>query len=71
MLKEEFAQALRQKLSQIPLETRRTWNETDLFGWYMKATREDSYLRWERCPGGNPWHWVPGFCENYYGSNAL
>ncbi|HFT1084468.1 TPA: hypothetical protein ACXI7C_000797 [Serratia marcescens] len=70
MLKEEFARALRQKLSQIPLETRRTWNETHLFAWYMKAISEDSYLRWERCPG-SPWQWVPGFCENYYGSNAL
>lgn len=69
MLKEEFARALREKLSEIPLETRRLWDGNDLFVWYMNARNEDSYLRWERCPG-DPWQWVAGFCEYHYGPNA-
>jgi hypothetical protein len=69
MLKDDFARELRRKLSQIPLETRRSWDENNLFAWYMKAISEDSYLRWERCPG-DPWQWVPGFCEGCYGQSA-
>jgi hypothetical protein len=70
MLKEEFIQALRQKLSQVPLETRRTWDETSLFIWFQQVRKEDSYLRWGRCPG-DVWQWVPGFCEYHYGPNAV
>jgi hypothetical protein len=51
MKKKEFEQSLRDKLRKVPLETRMTWKDTDLFVWWLKAKAEDSYLTWERCHG--------------------
>lgn len=50
MLKTEFEAALRSKLRAVPVETRKTWNDTDLYIWWLDAKNSDSYLTWERCP---------------------
>ena len=70
MKKEEFRNALRSKLGKIPLELRKGWNDTDLFTWWLKARAEDSYLTWERARG-DVWQYVPGFCGDLIGPNAI
>lgn len=68
MKKEHYRQAIRDSLRAVPLENRRQWTETDLFGWWVKASR-DSTLVWERSPG-DPWQHVPGFCVGLIGKDA-
>lgn len=69
MNKEDFRKALRDRLAKVPLETRKKWNETDLFGWWMKA-KEDSYLTWERA-SGDVWQHVKGMCRDLIGPSAI
>lgn len=69
MKKEDFKRAVREKLKHVPLETRKQWNDTDLFVWWCKAKTEDSYLTWELCPG-DVWQWVKGICGDLIGQNA-
>lgn len=61
MKKKEFEQAVRNKLRKVPLETRMTWKDADLFLWWLKAKAEDSYLTWEQSPC-DLWQFVPGKC---------
>jgi len=70
MNKEDFKQALREKLSAVPRETRKKWNDTDLLLWWGEVCRTDSYLRWERCPG-DIWQSVKGFCDDMIGDNII
>jgi hypothetical protein len=70
MVKEDFKQALRSKLGQIPVETRRGWSDNDLFIWWLKAKAADPYLVWERCPG-DAWQWVPGMCSDLIRERAV
>jgi len=70
MNKEDFRNALRDKLGKVPLETRKKWNDNDLFTWWLKAKAEDSYLTWERAPG-DVWQHVPGMCRELIGPNAI
>jgi hypothetical protein len=70
MNKEDFKRAVQEKLRRVPLETRKQWNDTDLFVWWGNAKAEDSYLTWERCPG-DVWQWVKGICDNLIGKNAI
>jgi hypothetical protein len=70
MKKKEFEQSLRDKLRKVPLETRMTWKDTDLFVWWLKAKAEDSYLTWERSPC-DVWQFVPGMCNDLIGKKAL
>jgi hypothetical protein len=66
MKKEEFRLALRDKLGKVPLETRKKWNDTDLYIWWLTAKAEDSYLTWERSRG-DVWQYVPGMCRDLIG----
>jgi len=70
MKKEDFKQALREKLKKVPIETRKEWTSTNLFTWWVQAKDEDSYLTWERCPG-DVWQSVPGMCKDLYGKGAI
>jgi hypothetical protein len=70
MKKEDFRNALRDKLTKVPLEVRKTWNDTDLFAWWLKARAEDSYLTWERAHG-DIWQYVPGMCRDLTGPDAM
>lgn len=70
MKKEEFRQAVRAKLQNVPVETRKQWNDTDLLVWWMKAKSEDPYLTWERCRG-DLWQQIPGICRNLIGSGII
>lgn len=69
MKKEDFKRAVRDRLDAIPLDERKTWNGTELFVWWTEVSGEDSYLRWERCPG-DLWQSVHGFCKDMIGPNA-
>ncbi|BDT60479.1 hypothetical protein MasN3_39730 [Massilia varians] len=69
MLKTEFQAALRVKLRAIPLATRKTWNDTALYIWWLEAKKDDPYLTWDRCPGDS-WQWVPGMCRDLIGESA-
>ena len=71
MKKEDFKAAVRGKLKNVPLETRKLWNNTDLFVWWSQARAEDSYLTWEKCPGSDVWQWVPGMCSDLIGKDAI
>lgn len=70
MLKEQFRQALRARLGEVPLKTRQTWDNTNLLVWWSEAQKEDSYLRWERAPG-DVWQHVKGMCPDLIGPNAI
>lgn len=69
MEKEDFKEAVRGKLKKVPLETRKLWNDNDLFVWWSRARAEDSYLTWEKC-SGDVWQWVPGMCSDLIGKDA-
>lgn len=70
MKKEDFRRAVRSKLMQTPLQTRRTWNGTDLLTWWSRAHQEDSYLTWERVPG-DIWQHVHAMCSDLIGEKAV
>ena len=70
MKKREFEQAVRNKLQAVPLETRMTWKDKDLFLWWLKAKAEDPYLTWKRSPC-DVWQFVPGMCSDLIGKKAL
>lgn len=70
MQKEDFRKALRDKLGKVSLETRKTWNNTDLYDWWRKAQADDSYLRWEQV-SGDLWQHVPGMCQDLIGPDAI
>lgn len=70
MNKEDFKEAVRGKLRNVPLETRRLWSSTDLLEWWKQAKANDSYLSWEKCPGGDVWQWVRGMCSDLIGKDA-
>jgi hypothetical protein len=70
MNKEDFKQELRAKLRKVPFETRKEWNDTDLFIWWGQAREADSYLTWDGCPG-DVWQRVPGMCKDLIGKSAI
>jgi hypothetical protein len=70
MLIADYERALKKKLQEIPLQTRQQWNETNLLSWFEEVTRNDSYLRCERCPG-SPWQRAKNICKGYFGSDAI
>lgn len=70
MKKEEFCNAVRNKLREIPLETRRKWKDIDLMSWWQKVKAKDSYLTWERAHG-DIWQHVKGMCKDLIGSKAI
>lgn len=70
MKKEDFEKALRDKLREIPLETRQNWEEKDLNVWWWTVKKEDSYLTWERATG-DVWQHVKGMCDDLIGTRAI
>jgi hypothetical protein len=70
MRKQQFRKAVRDKLRQVPLEIRKTWNETNLFVWWTAARAVDSYLTWERAPGDAVWQHVKLMCGELIGREA-
>ena len=70
MKKEDFRNRLRDKLGKVSPEMRKTWNDTDLYVWWVTARAEDSYLTWERAHG-DVWQYVPGMCRDLIGPNAI
>jgi hypothetical protein len=70
MTKDEYRNALRSRLtSDVPLEKRRTWTETDLLPWFLQTTDKDSYLRWRA--KGDPWQHAKGFLSDLIGKDAV
>ena len=70
MNKEDFKQALRQRIKEVPLETRKKWTGTELLIWWGQTKAKDSYLTWEKCPG-DPWQWVSVMCNDLIGNEAI
>lgn len=70
MNRQDFRQAVRQKLSNVPLATRRAWKGTDLLIWWQTAKTEDSYLRLDGCVGDD-WQEVHGMCVDMIGEQAV
>ena len=70
MKKEIFRTAIRNKLIEVPLEIRQSWNETDLLGWWGKAKSEDSYLMWDQATG-DVWQHVKSMCQDLIGTKAV
>ncbi len=71
MLKEEFRQAVRSHLQEVPHSERITWDGTKLYLWWDNIYRKHTYLRWERCPGNNIWGVVEPFCKDLIGPESL
>jgi hypothetical protein len=69
MNKDDFKRALREKLQKVPVETRKQWDDTNLFGWWAKMKAEDSYLTWDHCTG-DVWQWVKIMCHDLIDQNA-
>lgn len=69
MLKQAFRTAVRDRLRQVPLEARKTWNETNLLTWWREAQAADPHLTWERAPG-DVWQHVKGMCRDLMGKDA-
>lgn len=69
MLKSDFEKAIRTELRKIPIEERRTWDDTKLFFWYMEAKSTNPFLVWDKCPG-DPWQCVPSICKYLIGPGA-
>lgn len=69
MKKEDFQQAIRGKLGEVPLESRKQWNDTNLLDWWNKVRAENSYLTWDHHP--DAWPWVKGMCANMIGERAI
>lgn len=70
MNKSEFEKAVRQELRRVSVDTRRTWDETDLFGWWMRTTSSHPQITWDRCRG-DPWQTVKGICNDLIGDRAM
>ena len=70
MKKEDYREALRDRLRRVPVETRRAWTHTDLMMWWIQEREKDSYLKWERAPG-DPWQHVKGMCDDLIGPKAF
>lgn len=71
MKKEEFKQALRKKLGEVPFETRKKWDETNLFAWWGRAKAEDVDLTLDRSRADDLWQHVPGACRDLIGPKAI
>ncbi|REG60067.1 hypothetical protein B0G80_2850 [Paraburkholderia sp. BL6669N2] len=70
MKKEDFRQAIRTKLGQVPLETRKGWNGTDLLLWWLAAKDENSYLTLDHS-SGDLWQRVHSLCIDLIGNAAV
>lgn len=70
MTKDEFKTALRKKLRETPLKTRKTWDKSSLLGWWGQAQEEDSYLVWKGHTG-SVWQHVKLMCDDLIGNNAI
>jgi hypothetical protein len=69
MKREEFRNAVRDKVRKIPLETRKSWREIDLLMWWQGAKNEDSYLTLDRSYG-DVWQEVRAMCRDLFGDSA-
>ncbi|KAF7962098.1 hypothetical protein AWV80_25820 [Cupriavidus sp. UYMU48A] len=69
MNRQDFKQALRDKLRQVPYEARKTWDGTKLMMWWWDVEKEDSYLRLKGCT--DHWQEVHSICMDMYGERAM
>lgn len=70
MKKEDFRQALRMRLMQIPAASRKTMTDYELLLWWNQIKQEDTYLTWERAPG-DLWQHVQEMCRDLIGPSAV
>lgn len=68
MVSEQFRDAVRQRLKLVPLESRRNWNQAELFRWWLVARNEDP-----QCTSGDvdvAWYRVKRICADLLGPQA-
>ena len=70
MKKQDFENALRAELRNVPLETRKKWQHTDLHFWWLRAQVRDSSLTYESAYG-SAWQYIATMCRDVIGPNAV
>jgi hypothetical protein len=68
--KEEFRDAVRALLQEVPAQTRRAWDETHLFGWWLETSYKDPNVTWGST-AGTLWTRVKTMCADLIGPDAL
>ncbi len=69
MNRAEFQAAVRNELRLVPLATRRAWNHTELFAWWMQTIEAKPTLVWNG-GRGDPWRYVKDMCKNLIGERT-
>jgi hypothetical protein len=70
MKEQDFENALRAELQNVPLETRKKWKDPDLHFWWLRVQAKDSYLTFESVYG-SAWQYIPSMCRDLIGPDAL
>jgi hypothetical protein len=61
-----FVEALRARLKAVAPEFRRTWNGTDLAGWWERVRLEPGFSKWST----NDFPYIRGICSDLFGPNV-
>lgn len=70
MNREQFRQAVRRKLiSDVPLETRKTWSRIELRQWWHAVRQDVPEVRLDRCLGNDAYD-VQAMCFEMIGKGA-
>jgi hypothetical protein len=67
--KADFRTGVRSMLMSVPLETRRSWDETHLFGWWLEASHKDPNITWGSS-ASTLWSQVKMICADLIGPRA-
>jgi hypothetical protein len=69
MPKQDFRDAVRAALREVPLERRKTWDESDLSQWFFAERSKIGAL--QRSDGdGDPWQHLKSMCSDLIGDKA-
>ena len=69
MSKQQFRDAVRAALREVPLENRKTWDESDLSQWFFAERSKN--LQLQRSDGdGDPWQHLKSMCSDLIGHKA-
>ena len=69
MLEQKFRDAVRAALREVALDSRATWDESDLSRWFFAERSKNTVL--QRYDGdGDPWQHLKRMCSDLIGPNA-
>jgi hypothetical protein len=69
MEKETFRKIVRDRLKQMPVESRRSWDQNSLFGWWLEESSKDPNVTSGRA-AGELWMQVKATCMDLIGPQA-